>query len=157
MPEYPNHIISTQEIQTFFDKYLFTDICTCATDTYSICFYMVIIIYHLMLVQVKAWHLMLNMALLFIWSRISLVYCYAVYVWLASVESSREFLYLFLPSYCEFTRITDVPLTWIPYMIWTWVFWGFMASIFTKWSVYFGHIPVMLLEELFQPTEMIQT
>lgn len=29
-----------------------------------------------------------------VWSRISLVCCYAVYVWLASVESSREFLYL---------------------------------------------------------------
>lgn len=66
MPEYPNHIISTQEIQTFFDKYLFTDICTCATDIYSIGFYMILIIYHAMLVQVKARDLMLNMAFLFV-------------------------------------------------------------------------------------------
>lgn len=120
-------------------------------------FYMILIIYHVMPVHVKAWTLMLNMAFLLVWSRVSLVCCYAVYVWLASVESSRGFLYLFVPSYCLYTRITDVPLTWIPYMIWTRVFWGFMTRIFTKWTMYFGHIPVMLFEELFQPTEMIKT
>lgn len=67
------------------------------------------------------------------------------------------FFFKSVSSYCEYTKITNVPLIWIPYVIWTWVFLGFMASMFTKWTIYLGHVPVMLLEELFQPSEMIQT